>query len=193
MLNLWLCVEYNLLGKRCMLWFYKPKSLYWETLPVSISYRILYSPANSTRFIINMRACVFWWDSFTVSGVDPHRATWLWTNQMTAWMHACWTLTPLCAGHSAVLRWLVEEPEVGVSPFSRGLMGSVGVLSVVCSMRFEVLCRSTKAGPSAPLVSPPSSLRRWTSLHWKLEWTQLGRRQTTQSMLLPKSRWDRTW
>ncbi len=51
---------------------------------------------------------------------------------------------------------------MGVSPSSRGLMGSVGVLSVVCSMRFDVLCRSTKDGPWAPLVSPPSSLERWT-------------------------------
>lgn len=50
--------------------------------------------------------------------------------------------------------------------FSRGLMGSVGLLSVVCPPKVEFLCRSTKEGPSAPLVSPPSSLGRWTCLHW---------------------------
>lgn len=88
-----------------------------------------------------------------------------WANQMSACI-----LTPLCEGHSEALRWLVEGPELGVPPFSLGLMGSVGVLSVVCPMRFEVLCRSTKAGPSAPGVSPPSSLRRWTGLHRKKAW-----------------------
>lgn len=82
-------------------------------------------------------------------------------------------LTPLCEGHSAVLRWLVEEPEVGKSAFSRGLMGPVGVDSVVCcAMRFEVLCRNTNVGPSAPLFSPPSSLKCWTGLQRRLRWTQ---------------------
>lgn len=57
-------------------------------------------------------------------------------------------LTPLCGGP----RGLAEGPVLGVSPFSRGLMGSV-----VCVWRF--LCRRTKAGLSAPLVSPSSSLK----------------------------------
>lgn len=140
--------------------------LYWKALLAGISYRILYFLANNTYLIIHVRVCVFWWYSFTVWPVNPYHTTWPWP---TRWQPVsalvCWILTPLCEGHSAVLRWLVGEPEVGVSAFSRGLMGSVGALSVVCSIRFEVLCRSTKAGPSAPLVSPPSSLERWTGLH----------------------------
>lgn len=73
----------------------------------------------------------------------------------------CVRLTPLCEGHSEVLRWLAEGPELGISPFSRGLMESV--LSVVRSSRFEILCRSTKGGLSAPFLSLWSSLKRWTS------------------------------
>lgn len=96
----------------------------------------------------------------------------------------CWTLTPLCVGHPEVLRWLVEGPELGVSPFPCILMGSVGVLSVVCSVRFKVLCRSTKSGPSAPLVSPPSSLKSWTGP---------PSRQKTWWMKLSRSRQDETW
>lgn len=51
---------------------------------VSISYRTLCFPTNTTFLIINVRVWVPWWDSFTVWPVEPHRATWLWTNQMSA-------------------------------------------------------------------------------------------------------------
>lgn len=129
-----------------------------------------------------MRGCVSWWDGFTVRTVDPYCATQPWTNQMSAC--ECWTLTPLCEGHPEVLRWLVEGPELGVSPFPCILMGSVGVLSVVCSVTFKVLCRSTKAGPSAPLVSPPSSLKSWTGP---------PSRQKTWWMKPNRSRRDETW
>ena len=62
----------------------------------------------------------------------------------------------------------MADPEAAVSSGSRGLMGSVGVeehvsepgLSVVLSEGFAVLWRSTKAGPSAPISSPPSSLEK---------------------------------
>lgn len=64
------------------------------------------------------------------------------------WFGVPQILTPLCGGRSEVPR----GPELGVSPFSRGLMGPV-----VCVWRF--LCRRTKAGLSAPLVSPSSSLK----------------------------------
>lgn len=50
---------------------------------------------------------------------------------------------------------------------SRGLMGSEGLLSEASSGGFVVLCRSTKAMPSAPLSCPLSSLARWTLLCWR--------------------------
>lgn len=84
------------------------------------------------------------------------------------------TLTPLCEGHSVVLRWLVEGPEVGVSSVSRGLMGPVCVDSLAFSTRFEVLCRSTKAWPSALLVSPSSSLKNGAVFHQKEEGKPAG-------------------
>lgn len=95
--------------------------------------------------------------------------------ERSPWQHACvcLTLTPLCEGHSVVLRWLVEEPEVGES-FSRGLAGLVGEAFLAFSIRFEVLCRSTKDGPSALLVSPSSSLKNGAAFHHKVEkpaWT----------------------
>lgn len=138
---------------------------------------------------------MFWWGSFTVWSVDPHCATWPWTNQMTAYMcvSVCWILTPLCRGHSEVLRWLVGGPEFGVFPFSWGLIRSVDELSVVCSMRFEVLCRSTKAGPSAPLISPPSSLKSWISRpKRRLDgWSWLGDTKPNVNMNIRRLRRDK--
>lgn len=157
--------------------------LYKKTLLVSISYRILHFSTNNTVNHSCEGVCfdgmVLLCDHSTHTaphGSEPTRCQY-------ACAFVCWILTPLCEGHPEVLRWLVEGPELGVSPFCWGLMGSVGVRSVVCSMRFEVLCRSTKAGPSAPLVSPPSSLKCWTSLHRKKTWW----------MKLTKSGWDQTW
>lgn len=62
---------------------------------------------------------------------------------------ACGILALLCEERSELLRPLVEGPVSGVSPFSRG--------PVVRLSRF--LRRGTKAGPSAPLGSPSSSLK----------------------------------
>lgn len=122
----------------------------------------------------------------TASQCDQSTHTAPHSPEPTRWqlVSVCWTLTPLCEGHPEVLRWLVEGPELGVSPFPCILMGSVGELSVVCSVRFKVLCRSTKAGPSAPLVSPPSSLKSWTGP---------PSRQKTWWMKPSRSRRDETW
>lgn len=62
---------------------------------------------------------------------------------------ACGILALLCEERSELLRPLVEGPVSGVSPFSRG--------PGVRLSRF--LRRGTKAGPSAPLGSPSSSLK----------------------------------
>lgn len=54
---------------------------------------------------------------------------------------------------------------MGAPPFDCRLMGSAAAAALsaaCCSPAFKVLCRSTKAGPSGPRLSPPSSLKSWT-------------------------------
>lgn len=141
------------------------------------------------QFIINVRLCVF--DGIVLQwGQSTHTAP---PGSVPAGVCArvcvCahQTLTPVCEGHSEVQRRLVEGPEWGVSPFSQGFTGTAGVSSVVCWSRFEVLWRSTKPGPSAPLVSPPSSLKGWIKTHnERKRWVKMTRKKSEKNVNMQK-------
>lgn len=127
---------------------------------------------------------MFWWDSFTVWLVDPYRATWLWTNQMSACVCVCVLDT-----HPIVWGALWGAEVTGWGTWVRRVsfpLGTHGICRCAICCVFNAVWSSVSQHKGRALG--PAHL---SSV--QLEKLESSSRKKTWWMKLTKSRWHQTW